>query len=86
MTISNTIGKVIDTGRLPQSTANKLNGIKEHITAVMSVGTANDTHPTNEQLEEMFDSIEGLDNVLAERIHTSDDEEKERYGKEVHNG
>lgn len=83
MTISNTIGKVIDTGRLPQSTANKLNGIKEHITAVMSVGTANDTHPTNEQLEEMFDSIEGLDNVLAERIPTSDDEEKEKYGTEV---
>ena len=83
MVISNTIGKVIETGRLPQGPSEKLTKLKDYIAMVMSVGTANDTHPTNEQLRGIFDGIEGLDNVLAERIPTVGEDEKEKYGSEV---
>ena len=82
-TIIHAIGTALDSGRLPQETHTRLEKIKSGMETVTAIGTENDKQPDDEQLEAIFADIEGLGDILGERIPTADEKERQLFGRDI---
>lgn len=50
---------------------------------VTAIGTEGDKQPDDEQLEAIFADIEGLGDILGERVPTADEKERQLFGRDI---